>query len=77
MRGGADGRQEAGTESLGLAAGCFFPQSYGAEDHQTLGIPGEELPGVVSARAFVGWYNGLPENQEVSLGSILAAPDWS
>lgn len=22
-----------------------------------------------SARAFVGWYNGLPENREVSLGS--------
>uniref|UniRef100_A0A8C3WDC5 NADPH:adrenodoxin oxidoreductase, mitochondrial n=1 Tax=Catagonus wagneri TaxID=51154 RepID=A0A8C3WDC5_9CETA len=37
--------------------------SYGAEGHQALGIPGEELPGVVSARAFVGWYNGLPENQ--------------
>ena len=27
-----------------------------------------------SARAFVGWYNGLPENQEVSLGSIPPAP---
>ncbi|GAB1297045.1 NADPH:adrenodoxin oxidoreductase, mitochondrial [Apodemus speciosus] len=40
--------------------------SYGAEDHQRLGIPGEELPGVVSARAFVGWYNGLPENQELA-----------
>ncbi|XP_058140672.1 NADPH:adrenodoxin oxidoreductase, mitochondrial isoform X2 [Dasypus novemcinctus] len=40
--------------------------SYGAEDHQALGIPGEELPGVLSARAFVGWYNGLPENQELA-----------
>ncbi|XP_041491858.1 NADPH:adrenodoxin oxidoreductase, mitochondrial isoform X1 [Microtus oregoni] len=40
--------------------------SYGAEDHQTLDIPGEELPGVVSARAFVGWYNGLPENQALA-----------
>ncbi|XP_035157612.3 NADPH:adrenodoxin oxidoreductase, mitochondrial isoform X9 [Callithrix jacchus] len=38
--------------------------SYGAEDHRALEIPGEELPGVCSARAFVGWYNGLPENQE-------------
>lgn len=55
---------------------CIFPQSYGAEDHQTLDIPGEELPGVVSARAFVGWYNGLPENQAVSLGSTLAASGW-
>lgn len=26
-----------------------------------------------SARAFVGWYNGLPENREVSLGSIPSA----
>lgn len=49
-----------------------FPQSYGAEDHQALEIPGEELPGVFSARAFVGWYNGLPENREVSLGSTPA-----
>nr|XP_054312283.1 NADPH:adrenodoxin oxidoreductase, mitochondrial isoform X2 [Pongo pygmaeus] len=39
--------------------------SYGAEDHRALEIPGEELPGVYSARAFVGWYNGLPENQEL------------
>ncbi|KAM5149624.1 NADPH:adrenodoxin oxidoreductase, mitochondrial isoform 2-T2 [Callospermophilus lateralis] len=40
--------------------------SYGAEDHQRLEIPGEELPGVCSARAFVGWYNGLPENRELA-----------
>nr|KAF6286771.1 ferredoxin reductase [Pipistrellus kuhlii] len=40
--------------------------SYGAEDHRALGIPGEELPGVFSARAFVGWYNGLPENRELA-----------
>lgn len=26
-----------------------------------------------SARAFVGWYNGLPENREVSLGSTPGA----
>lgn len=40
-------------------------------------IPGEELPGVISARAFVGWYNGLPENQEVSLGGTVDASVWS
>uniref|UniRef100_A0A8B9SVZ7 Ferredoxin reductase n=1 Tax=Anas platyrhynchos TaxID=8839 RepID=A0A8B9SVZ7_ANAPL len=39
--------------------------SYGAEDNRTLGIPGENLPGVYSARAFVGWYNGLPENRDL------------
>lgn len=27
------------------------------------GIPGEELPGVLSAREFVGWYNGHPDYQ--------------
>jgi adrenodoxin-NADP+ reductase len=35
--------------------------SYGASQDRKLGIPGEDLNGVVSARAFVGWYNGLPE----------------
>ncbi|XP_066876902.1 NADPH:adrenodoxin oxidoreductase, mitochondrial isoform X3 [Kogia breviceps] len=40
--------------------------SYGAEDNQALEIPGEELPGVFSARAFVGWYNGLPENRALA-----------
>uniref|UniRef100_A0A7N4PGD7 NADPH:adrenodoxin oxidoreductase, mitochondrial n=1 Tax=Sarcophilus harrisii TaxID=9305 RepID=A0A7N4PGD7_SARHA len=40
--------------------------SYGAEDHNILGIPGEELPGVISARDFVGWYNGLPENRKLA-----------
>ncbi|XP_032473325.1 NADPH:adrenodoxin oxidoreductase, mitochondrial isoform X9 [Phocoena sinus] len=40
--------------------------SYGAEDHRGLEIPGEELPGVLSARAFVGWYNGLPENRKLA-----------
>nr|XP_033817596.1 NADPH:adrenodoxin oxidoreductase, mitochondrial isoform X2 [Geotrypetes seraphini] len=39
--------------------------SYGAEDNRVLGIPGENLPGVHSARTFVGWYNGLPENQNL------------
>nr|XP_014345306.1 PREDICTED: NADPH:adrenodoxin oxidoreductase, mitochondrial isoform X1 [Latimeria chalumnae] len=40
--------------------------SYGAEDNRTLGIPGEELPGVYSAKAFVGWYNGLPEYKDLN-----------
>ncbi|KAM6473341.1 NADPH:adrenodoxin oxidoreductase, mitochondrial isoform 1-T1 [Liasis olivaceus] len=39
--------------------------SYGAEDNRTLGIPGEDLEGVYTARAFVGWYNGLPENRDL------------
>jgi len=35
--------------------------AYGASEDKRLGIPGEDLEGVYSARAFVGWYNGLPE----------------
>jgi adrenodoxin-NADP+ reductase len=35
--------------------------SYGASRDRKLGIAGEDLNGILSARAFVGWYNGLPE----------------
>lgn len=42
-----------------------FGQSYGAEADRSLGVPGENLAGVFSARDFVGWYNGLPSNKEV------------
>ena len=33
----------------------------GAPNDRKLGIPGEDLPGVVGSAAFVGWYNGHPE----------------
>ena len=33
----------------------------GAPSDRKLGIPGEELPGVVGSAAFVGWYNGHPD----------------
>lgn len=35
--------------------------AYGSAHEQGLNVPGETLPGVYSARQFVGWYNGLPE----------------
>lgn len=35
--------------------------AYGASRDRRLDIPGEDLKGVISARNFVGWYNGLPE----------------
>lgn len=38
---------------------------YGAEDDRTFGIPGEDLHGMYSARAFVEWYNGLPANSQL------------
>jgi ferredoxin--NADP+ reductase len=34
----------------------------GAQSERRLGIPGEHLPGVHSAREFVGWYNGHPDH---------------
>lgn len=36
--------------------------SYGASKDRKLGVPGEPLKGVYSAREFVSWYNGLPES---------------
>lgn len=40
-------------------------QSYGAEGNRTMGVPGEDLAGVHSAKDFVGWYNGLPSCRKV------------
>lgn len=33
----------------------------GAPHDRKLGVPGEELPGVLGSAAFVGWYNGHPD----------------
>ncbi|KAL4194049.1 hypothetical protein AMTRI_Chr05g66760 [Amborella trichopoda] len=35
--------------------------AYGAESDRILGIPGEDLNGIHSAREFVWWYNGHPD----------------
>ena len=35
--------------------------AYGASKDRKLGLEGEDRPHIYSARAFVGWYNGLPE----------------
>ncbi|XP_069563585.1 NADPH:adrenodoxin oxidoreductase, mitochondrial [Brachyistius frenatus] len=40
--------------------------SYGAEGNRSIGVPGENLAGVYSAKDFVGWYNGLPSCRELS-----------
>ncbi|XVE98137.1 hypothetical protein REPUB_Repub03eG0079400 [Reevesia pubescens] len=39
--------------------------AYGAESDRDLGIPGEKLKGVHSAREFVWWYNGHPEGSNL------------
>jgi ferredoxin--NADP+ reductase len=47
----------------------------GAPHDRTLGIPGEDLPGVVGSAEFVGWYNGHPEFADLDppLGGTHAA----
>ncbi|GAB1602424.1 NADPH:adrenodoxin oxidoreductase, mitochondrial-like [Argonauta hians] len=39
--------------------------AYGSDAEKKLNIPGENLPNVFSARRFVGWYNGLPEDKDL------------
>ncbi len=39
--------------------------SVGAQTDRRLGIPGEDLPGSWPATAFVAWYNGHPDYQEL------------
>ncbi|KAI3701447.1 hypothetical protein L6452_26531 [Arctium lappa] len=41
--------------------------AYGAESDRVLGIPGEDLKGVHSAREFVWWYNGHPDFSKLTL----------
>ena len=47
----------------------------GAPHDRKLGIPGEDLPGVVGSGEFVGWYNGHPEFADLDpqLGGTHAA----
>ncbi|XP_077298647.1 NADPH:adrenodoxin oxidoreductase, mitochondrial isoform X2 [Arctopsyche grandis] len=49
--------------------------AYGAEHDKQLNIPNEKFPNVLSARNFVGWYNGVPtdQNLEVDLSGSSAA----
>ena len=47
----------------------------GAPHDRKLGIPGEDLPGVVGSAQFVGWYNGHPDFADLDppLGGTHAA----
>ncbi|KAJ4839892.1 hypothetical protein Tsubulata_003200 [Turnera subulata] len=40
--------------------------AYGAESDRALGIPGEDLLGICSAREFVWWYNGHPDGRNLN-----------
>ena len=39
----------------------------GAASDKALGIPGDDLPGSLSATDFVGWYNGHPDKQTLDV----------
>ncbi len=49
--------------------------SVGAPHDKPIGIPGDDLPGVLGSAAFVGWYNGHPDfaDLDVPLGHHGAA----
>lgn len=44
----------------------------GAPHDRPLGIPGDDLPGVIGSAAFVGWYNGHPDFAQ--LAPVLTGP---
>jgi len=52
------GKDVSVDELLGMYHGVVL--AYGAEGDRSLGIPGENLKGSLSARDFVNWYNGHP-----------------
>ena len=40
---------------------------YGSTQEQTLDIKGENLSNVFSAKQFVGWYNGVPQDSKLNV----------
>ena len=57
------GRDVSHDELLKLYGAVVY--SVGAQTDRRLGIPGEDLPGSWPATAFVAWYNGHPDFQEL------------
>ena len=57
------GRDVSHEELLGLYDAIVY--SVGAQTDRRLDIPGEDLPGSWPATAFVAWYNGHPDFQEL------------
>src|ERR1700752_1796391 len=69
----AVGRDVSADELRGLYDAVIL--AIGAPHDRKLGIPGEELPGVVGSAEFVGWYNGHPDFADLDppLGGTPAA----
>ena len=65
------GRDVAVAELLNLYDAVIM--AIGAPHDRKLGIPGEDLPGVVGSAEFVGWYNGHPDFAD--LAPPLDGPD--
>ena len=57
------GRDVTHEELTGIYDAVVY--SVGAQTDRRLGIPGEDLPGSWPATAFVAWYNGHPDFQEL------------
>lgn len=66
----AVGRDVSVDELLGLYDAVVL--ATGAPADRPLGIPGDDLPGVVGSAAFVGWYNGHPDH--AGLAPALSGP---
>lgn len=49
--------------------------AYGAESDRSLGITGEGLRGVFSARQFVWWYNGHPDHVDLPVDLSQVQPN--
>jgi hypothetical protein len=45
----------------------------GATRDRRLGIPGEDLPGVLGSGSFVGWYNGHPHSEPPGTNGVRSA----
>ena len=58
------GRDVSVKELLDFYDGVIL--AVGAPNDRKLGIPGEDLPGVIGSAEFVGWYNGHPDFTDLS-----------
>ena len=72
------GNVEVGRDVSMVELGALYDAvvlATGAPADRPLGVPGEELPGVIGSAAFVGWYNGHPDfaDLDVPLGGARAA----
>lgn len=65
--GGQDGEHTSNAVSIAELKKAYdiVVLAYGASSDRALGIPGEELSGVISARNFVNWYNGHPSYNHI------------